>query len=66
MFSRYLVATVVTVAFGAVYEWFSFGVYSYYMIYAFAVPLLGGVLPYYLMIRLSAAQENSGHNRITE
>ena len=30
--------------FGAVYEHFSFGVYSYYMIYAFAAPLLNGIL----------------------
>lgn len=31
--------------FGAVYEHFSHGVYSYAMIYAFAVPLLLGTLP---------------------
>lgn len=31
--------------FGAIYEHFSFGVYSYYMIYAFAVPLVLGALP---------------------
>lgn len=32
--------------FGAVYEAFSHGVYSGYMTFAFAVPLLLGVLPY--------------------
>ncbi len=32
--------------FGAVYEHFSHEVYSYYMIYAFAVPLLLGALPF--------------------
>ena len=32
--------------FGAVYEHFSFGVYSYFMIYAFAFPLAGGTLPF--------------------
>ena len=32
--------------FGAVYEHFSHEVYSYYMIYAFGIPLLGGALPY--------------------
>ena len=30
--------------FGAVYEHFSFGVYSYYMIYAFIFPLVSGIL----------------------
>lgn len=30
--------------FGAVYEHFSFGVYSNYMIYAFAAPMLAGIL----------------------
>lgn len=32
--------------FGAVYEHFSHEVYSYYMIYAFAIPLFLGALPY--------------------
>ncbi|MBQ1847768.1 MAG: hypothetical protein II135_07175 [Clostridia bacterium] len=36
--------------FGAVYELFSHGVYSYFMIYAFAVPLIFGVLPYTLLL----------------
>ena len=31
-------------AFGAVYEHFSFGVYSNYMIYSFAFPLIAGLL----------------------
>ncbi len=35
---------------GAVYEHFSHGVYSYYMIYAFAFPLVMGVLPYTLLL----------------
>ncbi len=30
--------------FGAVYEHFSFGVYSYFMLYAFAAPLITGLL----------------------
>lgn len=41
----YIAATVFVALFGAVYECFSFGVYSYYMIYAFSVPLLLGVVP---------------------
>ena len=34
-----------TAFFGGVYEIFGHGVYSYYMLYAFAVPLVFGVLP---------------------
>ena len=36
--------------FGAIYEAFSHEVYSYFMIYAFAVPLTLGVLPYALLL----------------
>ena len=36
----YFVLSIFCAFFGAVYEWFSHGVFSYYMIYAFAVPLL--------------------------
>ena len=44
-------AVTVFVAFaGAVYEHFGRGVYSYYMIYAFAFPLLMGVVPYSVML----------------
>ena len=42
----YLLVTILCAAFGAVYELFSHGVFSYYMLYAFGVPLLGGVLPF--------------------
>lgn len=38
----YALITVFCALFGAVYERFSHGVYSYYMIYAFAVPLILG------------------------
>ena len=44
----YLAVTLVCAAFGAVYEIFSHGVYSYFMLYAFAFPLCGGVLPCFL------------------
>ncbi|MDO4471311.1 MAG: hypothetical protein Q4C84_15870 [Bacillota bacterium] len=47
---NYLIVTIVCAGFGAVYEWFSHGVYSYYMIYAFMVPLLGGTLPFYCVL----------------
>ena len=46
---NYLYITLFCVLFGAIYEYYSFGVFSYYMIYAFAFPLAGGVLPYFLM-----------------
>ena len=36
--------------FGAVYEFFSHEVYSYYMIYAFAIPFILGALTYTLLL----------------
>lgn len=45
----YLAVTVLCAAAGAVYELFSFEVYSYYMIYAFAFPLVGGVVPFFAL-----------------
>ena len=44
---NYLLVTIFCAAFGAGYEWFSHGVFSYYMLYAFMIPLLGGVIPFY-------------------
>ena len=48
----YLIVSLVCALFGAVYEYFSHEVYSYYMLYAFAFPLAGGVLPFQVMILL--------------
>ncbi len=48
---RYLLITVLCAVFGAVYEAFSHGVYAFGMLYAFAIPLLGGVLPALLLAR---------------
>lgn len=42
----YLVLSIFCALFGAVYELFSHEVYSFYMIYAFGFPLVGGALPY--------------------
>ncbi len=42
----YLLVTIACAILGAVYESFSHGVYSYYMLYAFMIPLLGGTLPF--------------------
>ena len=47
----YVLAAVNAAVFSAVYEHFSFGVYSPFMIFAFAVPLLMGALPFLLLGR---------------
>ena len=49
-----LIATLFCALFGAVYEAFGHGVYSYGMLYAFAFPLALGVLPLYLIEILRA------------
>ena len=56
---RYLAAAMFIAAAGAVYEIFSHGVYSYYMIYAFAVPLAAGALPNLLAERSAGRRRNS-------
>ena len=51
----YLCITLFCGLFSAVYEYFSFGVYSNYMIFLYMIPLMAGVLPFALaglMIRL--------------
>ena len=45
---RYLLASLLLAVAGAVYEMFSHGVYSNYMIYAFTIPLVLGCLPHLL------------------
>ncbi len=45
-----IIGTIFLAFFGAVYEVFSHQVYSYYMLYAFAIPLLMGVLPYAILL----------------
>ena len=42
---RYLTASVVIAAAGLIYEYFSHGVYSVFMLGAFLIPLIGGALP---------------------
>ena len=53
-----LIATLFCALFGAVYELFSHGVYSYGMLYAFAFPLVLGVLPMLLITMLHAPYPN--------
>ena len=43
---HYLSVSLFCVLFGAVYEYFSHEVYSYFMLYAFVFPLCGGALPF--------------------
>ena len=45
-----LSGTLFLVLFGAVYESFSHGVYSYFMLYAFAIPLVFGVTLYAVLL----------------
>ncbi|MBO5517576.1 MAG: hypothetical protein J6A42_05815 [Firmicutes bacterium] len=45
----YVLAAVNVAVFSAIYEYFSFGVYSPFMIFAFAVPLLMGGLAFLLL-----------------
>lgn len=52
----YLLVSLFLILFGAVYEVFSHGVYSYFMIYAFAFPLVGGTLPFTVIQRLHKAK----------
>ena len=53
---RWLLATVSTVFFAAVYECFSHQVYSRAMILAFLYPLLGGLLPATLLMMKAELQ----------
>lgn len=41
----YLMVSLFCALFGGIYELFSYGVYSYYMIYAFLIPLIFGSVP---------------------
>lgn len=55
----YLLVTAFCGVFGWIYEQFSHGVYSWHMVYAFAYPLLGGVLPF-LGLGLSSVKKWPG------
>jgi len=53
----YLIVSVFCALFGCVYETFSHGVYSFYMIYAFLFPLVGGTLPFLIFSLLESKKE---------
>ena len=60
---KYLAASIVIAAAATVYGLFSHGVYSYFMTYAFMIPLLGGALPHLIaaMRRADADTKNSAN-----
>ena len=45
----YLLISIFVAFFGGIYEVFSHGVYSNFMLYAFAFPLIGGCLPFFAL-----------------
>ena len=45
----YLLISIFCALFGGVYEFFANGVMSFRMVYAFAIPLVGGTLPFLCM-----------------
>lgn len=57
---RYLLISLFCALFGAVYEVFSHGVYACGMLYAFAIPLAGGVLPALLLARMGLPLPSCG------
>ncbi len=58
---KYFAASIAIAAAAAVYGLFSHGVYSYFMTYAFMIPLLGGALPHLItaMKGIDASVANS-------
>ncbi|SFG06897.1 hypothetical protein [Oribacterium sp. WCC10] len=56
---RYVISTIFVALLGAVYEYFSFGVYSFYMLYAFLIPFIMGILPWMILI---LKMKESGRN----
>lgn len=55
----YLLVSLFCVAFGLIYEEFSHGVYSRFMIYAFLFPLFGGLFPFFTMSIFSIKYPNT-------
>ena len=60
----YMMVTVLTALFGAIYEKYSHEVYSYYMIYAFMIPLMLGILPSFILEIFLKKEVPSVINRI--
>ncbi len=60
----YLFVALFCALFGAVYEVYSHEVYSYYMIYAFVIPLVGGTLPFFLLAFSSKPMPGRGSRNL--
>ncbi len=63
---KYLLASIAVAAAAAVYGLFSHGVYSYYMTYAFMIPLLGGALPHLTAAMKKADDAGNGEEQTGE
>lgn len=50
----YTLLAIFCALFGGIYECFSHEVYSFFMIYAFAFPLAGGALPFFIIFLIRA------------
>ena len=61
--NRYAASVIGTLLFAVIYECFSHQVYSRYMLLAFLFPLLGGLIPYTILLRSSARKQVDGFGR---
>ena len=59
----YLFVSIFCAVFGAVYEIFSHGVYSAFMVFAFVFPLIGGTLPFLLLYIAERSREKTLNSR---
>ena len=59
----YLFVSIFCAVFGAVYEIFSHGVYSAFMVFAFVFPLVGGALPFLLLNLAERSQAKNNKSR---
>ena len=50
---KYIIFTLFTLLFGIIYEQFSFGVTSYYMLFGFCIPLILGIIPSTVFLELN-------------
>lgn len=57
---HYVLITIFCVVFGWIYEQFSHDVFSAWMSYFFLIPLVGGVLPFILLLRSRKLLEPDG------
>jgi len=58
MYIIYLIITILTIIFSSVYLKLSFGVVSYFMKYIFVIPLVLGVIVYFILDKLKFVQSD--------